>query len=144
MNCAFEDVLALDRILDDAESWPQAFARLEVDRKDNANAIANMALENYVEMRSSVADPAYLLRRSLEQELERRHPDHFVPRYSMVMFRTLPYAEAQRRGRINLAILNELTEGLNDLGSVDFEQAERLIEERLPPLESEPPPTVLA
>jgi kynurenine 3-monooxygenase len=143
MNCAFEDVLALDRIVKDSKTWPQAFARLEADRKDNANAIADMALENYIEMRSSVADPAYQLRRELERELERRHPDHFVPRYSMVMFRCLPYAEAKRRGAINQGILYELTEGRDSLEAVDYRAAKVLIEARLEPLPTGEGPTRL-
>ena len=56
-----------------------------------------MALGNYIEMRSSVTDPYYLAKRALALELERRHPRHLSPRYNMVMFSTMPYAEAKAR-----------------------------------------------
>jgi kynurenine 3-monooxygenase len=136
MNCAFEDCVELDRCIRDSDTWTQAFERYEQARKDNGNAIADMAIENYVEMRSDVADAGYLLRRALGKELEKRFPEHFVPRYSMVMFRRIPYAEAQSRGRTNLAILKELTDGRVSLDQIDFEQAEKLVKERLGPMDN--------
>ncbi|MDX1570471.1 MAG: NAD(P)/FAD-dependent oxidoreductase [Xanthomonadales bacterium] len=139
MNCAFEDCAELDRIIGASTRWDEAFAAFEADRKPNANAIADMALENYVEMRASVVDPEYLLKRALALELERRHPTRFVPRYSLVMFRRIPYAQAQRRGRINAGILTELVQGRESVDEVDFDAAERLIEERLDPLPAPAP-----
>ena len=85
-----------------------------------------MALANYIEMRDAVIDPRYLLKRELERELERRHPDQFVPRYTMVMFRRLPYAQAQQRGRVNGQILDQLTDGIERLEQVDFDRAAAL------------------
>jgi kynurenine 3-monooxygenase len=90
-------------------------------RKPNADAIADMALENYVEMRDSVRDPGFLLRQRIGFELERRFPDRFVPRYALVMFRDdVPYAEAQRRGKIQEEILLALTAGIDDAAAVDY------------------------
>ena len=68
-----------------------------------------MALENYVEMRDSVADAHFLLMRALERVLAARHPGRFVPRYWMVTFSRLPYATAFARGEIQAQILRELT-----------------------------------
>ncbi|MEA5446368.1 NAD(P)/FAD-dependent oxidoreductase [Gammaproteobacteria bacterium AB-CW1] len=132
MNCAFEDCLELDRCLDEFEGdWTQAFAATEARRKPNANAIADMALENYVEMRDSVRDPKFKLQRELGWKLEERHPNRFIPRYSMVMFHHLPYAEAQSRGRIQQTILNELTADTDSLEGVDMKHADELVRERL-------------
>ncbi len=137
MNAAFEDCPALVSAISQSDSWQQAFGNFQQARQTDCNAIADMALENYLEMRDSVVDAGYLLRRALERELENRHPNHFVPRYSLVMFRTLPYAQAQQRGRINLAILNQLTADIDTLDQVDYAMAERLIKERLQPLSHE-------
>ncbi len=87
------------------------FAEFERRRRPNAEAIAAMALENYVEMRDSVADPAFLLRRELGRVLAARHPDRFVPRYSMVTFTRMPYAQAFARGAAQERLLRELTAG---------------------------------
>ena len=76
----------------------------------NTDAIADMALENYVEMRSTVREPKFQLKKDLSFRLEERHPGRFIPRYSMVMFHTIPYAEAKRRGAIQEQILDELDE----------------------------------
>jgi kynurenine 3-monooxygenase len=136
MNCAFEDCLELDRCYEECGGdWARTFALFYQRRKPNADAIADMALENYVEMRDSVRDPAFLLRQGVGFELERRFPERFARRYALVMFRDdVPYAEAQRRGRIQEEILCQLTAGIDDLGAVDFELAGRMISARLAPL----------
>jgi kynurenine 3-monooxygenase len=131
MNAAFEDCACLDRLLGEmGPDWPRVIARFEDERRDNTRAIAAMALENYVEMRDGVRDPAFERRARLAFELERRFPGRFIPRYSMVMFHPeIPYAEAERRGRIQAAILDEaLAAGT---GATTATLAARLVEERL-------------
>ena len=71
----------------------------------DAEAIADMALDNYVEMRSGVVDADHVARRRLALELERRHPGHLSPRYNMVMGSTMPYAEARDRAAAQHEIL---------------------------------------
>jgi kynurenine 3-monooxygenase len=135
MNCGFEDAVELAELLHNGANDTNAtFAEFERRRKPNADAIAAMALENYVEMRDSVADAHFLLMRALERKLAERHPGHFVPRYWMVTFSRLPYATAFARGEIQSALLRELTSGKTGLDQVDFALADRLINERLPPL----------
>lgn len=135
MNAAFEDCTALLRLLeDDEQTWDTCFERFERERVPQANAIADMALENYAIMRAAVRDPGFLLRKRLEHELERRHGDRFVPRYSLVMFHRGPYADAYRRGEIQAEILDRLLAGAGSLEEVDFEEAARLIAGRLEPL----------
>ena len=133
MNAAFEDCRVLTEIRARASSWREAFERFERARKPNGEAIADMALENYVEMRDTVRDPKFMLQKMLSLELERRFPDRFVPRYSMVMFHDeIPYRVAYERGRIQQAILGELTNEVDALAEIDYSRAERLIRERLP------------
>jgi kynurenine 3-monooxygenase len=132
MNCGFEDVVALDECLDRlADGWQRVFESFYASRKPNAEAIADMALENYVEMRATVRDPKFALKKALSFALEDRFGPRFIPRYSMVMFHTLPYAEAKTRGAIQEEILDRLTAGVEHLEQVDFGAAETLIRERL-------------
>jgi kynurenine 3-monooxygenase len=137
MNCAFEDCLALVRHIDLAEDWNSAFANYEAERKPNAEAIQAMALENYIEMRDQVDDPAFLLQRELERVLAERHPGRFVPRYSMVTFRRVPYELALSRGKVQRQILAESTEGLDRIGDVDLAAADARVRSRLEPLPGE-------
>jgi kynurenine 3-monooxygenase len=131
MNAAFEDCRALDDLVDRHAGWEARFAEFEGSRLPNTAAIARMALENYIEMRDTVRDPAYLRRKALAMELERRFPDRFIPRYSMVMFHPeISYAEALRRGEVQAGILAELDDARAP-GEVDFERARALIAERL-------------
>ncbi len=136
MNCGFEDTLTLAELIDrDGLSDPQAlFASFQAERKANADAIARMALENYVEMRDRVDDPDYKLKRAIEAELQRRHPQHWMPRYALVSFSAIPYAEAERRGRIHAGILERLAGDIADAAETDWTLAVRLIEQQLQPL----------
>ncbi len=132
MNAAFEDCSAFDRCLENPDRpWKSIFAEFEERRRPDTDAIADMALENYVEMRSTVSEPKFQLKKDLSFRLEERHPGRFIPRYSMVMFHTIPYAEAKRRGAIQEEILEELTSGTASLNEVDLARADRLIDERL-------------
>ena len=133
MNCGFEDVLELDnQIALHSNNWEKIFSATAQARMPNANAIADMAIENYQEMRDSVNQANYQLKKQLSFELESRWPNHFIPRYSMVMFHHLPYSEAQSRGNIQNGILTQLTENISAAHECNFAQAERLIKERLP------------
>ena len=131
MNCAFEDCVELDALLQQHE-FGVACKVFEQQRLPNANAIADMALENYVEMRATVRDPKFLLQKELSFELERRFPDRFIPRYSMVMFHhEIPYAIAYQRGRVQTQILDELTRDARSFEQIDLQQAEDKIKSRL-------------
>ena len=133
MNAAFEDCAVLDALLERQADWPAVFAQFEQSRRPNAAAIAQMALENYTEMRDAVLDARFVRRKDLAMALERRFPERFIPRYSMVMFHPeIPYAEALRRGAVQTQLLDELDPGPGS--EPDPARAERLVRERLPPL----------
>ena len=134
MNCAFEDCIELDALLR-SDSFTNAVIQFEKQRKLNTNAIADMALENYIEMRDTVRQPGFVLQKELSFELERRFPDRFIPRYSMVMFHhAIPYAVAYERGNIQARILDELTRHAATMSEVDMALAAKRIHELLSPL----------
>lgn len=137
MNLAFEDCVLLDRIITEHhDDWPTVFSRFEAEQLANANAIADMALDNYIEMRDTVRDPKFALRKALAFELERRLPGHFVPRYSMVMFHAdIPYLVAQQRGEIQSALLEEFTNTANSIDDVNLDAAASAVRIRLPPID---------
>jgi kynurenine 3-monooxygenase len=115
--------------------WAYLFRRFEEQQLANANAIADMALENYIEMRDTVRDPKFALRKSLAFELERRLPGYFIPRYSMVMFHAdIPYAVAQQRGAVQKKLIDEFTDHANVLGDVDVDAAVASAKRRLAPI----------
>ncbi len=133
MNAAFEDCVVLDALVARAADWPAVFAQFEQSRRPNAAAIAHMALENYTEMRDAVLDARFVRRKELAMGLERRFPDRFIPRYSMVMFHPeISYAEALRRGAVQAQLLDELDPGPGS--EPDPARAEQLVRERLPPI----------
>lgn len=132
MNCAFEDCTVLNELLENYGSdWGKIFAEFERLRKSNADAISEMALENYFEMRDHVADPQFLLRKQIEFKLEERYPNRFIPKYSMVSFHHIPYSIALSRGKIQEQILRELCQDINEASELDWEKADALIEQML-------------
>jgi kynurenine 3-monooxygenase len=132
MNAAFEDCRVLDALLESRESWETLFAAFEAERRPNAAAIAQMAIENYEEMRERVLDPRFLRQKAWTLELERLFPDRLIPRYSMVMFHPeISYAEALRRGAVQQQILDELDAHGGGTEVLDEKLARELITARL-------------
>jgi kynurenine 3-monooxygenase len=135
MNAAFEDCVELDALCATAHDSVELFTRFEQARRPNTAAIAQMALENYLEMRGAVLDAGFVRRKALAMALERRFPDRFIPRYSMVMFHPeIPYAEAQRRGALQEQLLQQLDQEGVGAATADSPLAERLVSARLAPL----------
>ncbi|MEP6548708.1 MAG: NAD(P)/FAD-dependent oxidoreductase [Gammaproteobacteria bacterium] len=136
MNCCFEDCVEFDGCMGRNSSWESVFCEFGARRKPNTDAIAEMALDNYLEMRERVANRKFQLQQALALELERRFPQRFIPRYSMVMFHhEIPYRTALERGTVQTQLLAELTAGAVDsLADVDFERAEREVRARLAPI----------
>lgn len=128
MNLAMESCRMLDRELRQRpDNVAAAFTTFEEKRKPDADAIATMALDNYVEMRAEVIDPSYLLRRELALELERRHPKRMAARYGMIMFTTMPYAEVLARNVEQQAVFATLTDGVTSMDDIDMERAAHLV-----------------
>src|SRR5690606_34712033 len=138
MNCAFEDVAVLDALLDEHQDFDALFSAYMRARRPDTDAIARMALENYLEMRDTVLDPAFLRRKALGAQLERRYPDRFIPRYSMVMFHPeIGYAEALHRGAVQDALLAQFDTaypGADPEEIADLSAIRELVEARLAPV----------
>ena len=136
INCGFEDCTQLLELIGQhSGDWARIFAEFEKRRKVNTDAIADLALENFVEMRDRVGDARFLFRKKVELALEAKVPKVFVPKYSMVTFHRIPYATALERGRVQDRILTELCEGIERVEDLDWSKAEQLITSQLLPLE---------
>ena len=106
MNAGFEDVTLLAGML--TGDWPGDFARFAEARKPDTNAIADLAVENFVEMRDKVADPRFLRMREIEHELQDRMPGRYLTRYQLVTFTRVPYRVALQAGEIQSRVLSDL------------------------------------
>jgi kynurenine 3-monooxygenase len=120
MNASFEDCRVLNELIGTAGTdWETVFERYTELRKENTDAIADMAVENFYEMRDAVADPVFLRKRELETKLEQNYPEYFS-KYSMVTFREdLPYSVAMKRGNAQDHLLMELCRDVEDVTSLD-------------------------
>ena len=123
MNCAFEDVRVLDSLLEKyGAAWDAVYDEYGKLRKINTDAIADMAEENFIEMRDAVADPVFQRKRELETRLEQEFPDYFS-KYSMVTFREdLPYSAAQKLGNVQDRLLMEICSGIDDVSEVNLDE----------------------
>ena len=136
INCGFEDCTCLLELLDrHGAEWEHVFSGFEDARKINTDAIADMAVDNFVEMRDRVADPRFLFRKKIELALEAKYPQRFVPKYAMVTFHRIPYATALQRGLVQDRLLSELCDSIERVEDLDWSKADRLISQGLTPLE---------
>ena len=127
MNAGFEDCTVLSNLLDTEgdKGWQHIFEKFSRERKPNADAIADMALENFVEMRDRVADEWFLMKQKLEKKIAEIYPDKWQTRYSMVTFSHIPYKEALTRSRKQEVIVEKLMQNenarhlLNDPGELE-------------------------
>jgi kynurenine 3-monooxygenase len=110
MNAGFEDCRILNQLLDEYEdNWFHVLPEFERQRKPDADAIAQLALDNFVEMRDLVADEEFLLRKKIEARLHDLYPDRWIPLYTMVTFRDdLRYSYALEMGKRQQAIMDEV------------------------------------
>jgi kynurenine 3-monooxygenase len=101
MNAAFEDCAVLDECLDQfTDNRERAFAKYFSRRKENAGALADLALGNFIEMRDKTASKTFRAKKKLDHFLEAALPGIYLPLYTMVTFTRIPYAEAARRARL--------------------------------------------
>ena len=136
MNCAFEDVRILDQLIEKhtkpepgavatgftpSIDWKTIYTEYGQLRKINTDAIANMAEENFYEMRDATADPVFQRKRELETRLEQTYPDYFS-KYSMVTFREdMPYAVAKEKGNAQDNLLMKICEGIGNVSEIDLD-----------------------
>ena len=118
MNASFEDVVEFDKVLDqNLENWEATFTAYEKNRKKDTDAIADLAIDNFHEMKDHVAHPIFKEKRKLEMALEKHSPKDYASKYSLVTFnKNIGYREAMLRGRAqDKAILNLLSNKLISL-----------------------------
>ena len=137
MNCAFEDCTIFLELLDQhGPNWPGLFSEFESARKANTDAIADLANDNFIEMRDRVADPRFLFKKKVELALEAKYPRLFIPKYSMVTFHRVPYAVARARGETQDHLLNQLCDSIDGVDQINWPHADQLILRNLTPLEN--------
>ncbi len=109
MNCSFEDVLVMDECIGKHyPDWNTVFSDYQQLRKPNADAIADLAIQNYSEMADKVGDKEFLHKKHIEHDLAELYPEEFKSQYELVTFSTTPYKYALDRGKVNERILNTI------------------------------------
>jgi kynurenine 3-monooxygenase len=110
MNCCFEDCVVLDQLMETCgDDWNTIFRRFEQLRKPDGDAIADLALMNFIEMRDRVGQPEFLLQKKIEAWFSNKHPDKWIPLYTMVTFSPdIRYSEALREGLRQEKIMQEV------------------------------------
>ncbi|HET8963648.1 MAG TPA: NAD(P)/FAD-dependent oxidoreductase [Chitinophagales bacterium] len=109
MNCGFEDCTILNDLLNSGEKdWNIIIEKFQQNRKPNADAIADLARLNFIEMRDLVADPEFLFKRKISAKIGQLYPEKFIPVYSMVSFTQLPYADALKEYTRQANVLSEI------------------------------------
>ncbi len=137
MNSGFEDAVELaDLLAATPDDIAGVFTEFSRRRKPNADAIAEMALDNYIEMRDRVDDADFLLMRELDLALSDAVPTHWMTHYAMVTFSRMPYSVALERTRMGEALLRELTAGKDSLDEIDLALARKRVLAAIPPLPS--------
>ena len=125
MNSGFEDISILNEIIErHGDDWNTILDEFQKERKPNGDAIADLALKNFIEMRDLVGQEDFLVRKKLEKAIQKLYPDKFIPQYSMVSFSNIPYTEAVRLGNEQDEILDELMELENIEKMIDNEELE--------------------
>lgn len=128
INCGFEDCTVLDECIENQSGdWQKIFQEFGTLRKINTDAIAELSLTNYFEMRDHVADSKFALKKQVEFALEEKYPEKFIPKYSMVSFHRIPYSVALAKGKVQEKILAELCAAITSVEDLDWQRADELI-----------------
>ena len=108
MNSGMEDCTVLDGLLDASDNWDDIMAQYTALRKPAGDAILELALQNYIEMRDLTGDASFLQQKQLESRLQQKHPDRWLPLYSQVTFSHTPYHEALAKGKHQQRIMESI------------------------------------
>ncbi|SMG24127.1 kynurenine 3-monooxygenase [Marivirga sericea] len=133
MNAGFEDCWELNSLLNKhKDDWEKTLADYQEIRKKDGDAIADLALHNFVEMRDLVADEKFLIQKKIEAKLHEKFPEQWIPLYSMVTFSDLRYSEAYRIGKKQQAIMDDVMQEadiLENWEDIDLEAIVRKLNE---------------
>lgn len=109
MNSGFEDCTVFNSIYESVNGdWSKAFTLFSETRKKDADAISDLALQNFIEMRDLVADESFLLRKKIEKKIFEKYPERWMPLYSQVTFSHIPYSEALANGKKQQKIMDDI------------------------------------
>ncbi len=134
MNSGFLDVYTLLTLMDQyPNNYSKIFSEYELEQKKNGDAIADLSLDNFVEMCERVGDENFLFRKKVEMKIEQSFPEKYRSRYGMVTYTLIPYYLALEAGFIQEEILSEITKDKKALDEINLAQAEKLIDEKLVP-----------
>ena len=124
MNCGFEDCYYFDTFVKKyGTDWKKIHTAFSETRKKNADAICDLAIENFVEMRDLVSHKDFILKKKADVLLEERYPDSYISKYAMVSFHRIPYSVAMKRGQIQDRILMEMCSKITTIDELDLEDA---------------------
>ena len=133
MNAGFEDCSVLNELIDKhGDNWDEILKSFQELRKPDADAIADLAVNNFIEMRERTADPKFLLQKKIEAKLHENHPDKWIPAYSQVTFSPhIRYSEALKNSQRQEEIMQEIMQ-LKDIDtSWNSDRVEQLILSKL-------------
>ncbi|GGF04664.1 FAD-dependent oxidoreductase [Hymenobacter cavernae] len=132
MNAGFEDCTVLDELLDQhGTDWQTVFQEFQRQRKPNADAMADLAVYNFEEMRDRVADPRFLLRKKIESRISAQYPDQWMPLYTQVTFSHTPYAEAWANGQRQDQIMQRLMPHIQSEADYDLPTVQALVQQEM-------------
>ncbi|MCF8373933.1 MAG: FAD-dependent monooxygenase [Bacteroidales bacterium] len=132
MNASFEDVVVFDELFEKYDGdWDLTIERYNATRKNDTDAIADLAIDNFYEMRDKVANPAFQHKRQLEMKLENAF-EEYQSKYSMVTFNDeIPYSEAMNKGRRQDDLLLKYCENIEDVTKLDLDEALNYVKNNL-------------
>jgi kynurenine 3-monooxygenase len=133
MNCGFEDCRILDELIGTHDhDWTTILQQYQTLRKPDADAIADLAINNFTEMRDRTADPKFLLQKKIEARLHEKYPDRWIPAYSQVTFSPhIRYSEALQRGQKQEAIMQEIMKMPGIENNWQSDEIEKMIMDRV-------------
>ncbi len=129
MNCGFEDCAVLNSLIDKhSKNWQKILDEYQQLRKPDADAIADLALNNFIEMRDKVGDPKFLLQKKIEANFSNKYPGKWIPAYAQVTFSPqIRYSEALQKGNLQQKIMDEIME-MNNIDKIwDSEEIEKIM-----------------
>lgn len=129
MNCGFEDCRVLDELIDEHnDNWDEILKHYQILRKPDGDAIADLAINNFTEMRDKTGNPQFLLQKKIEARLHDKYPDKWIPAYSQVTFSpNIRYSEALQRGSKQETIMQQIMQTVNIAEMWDSETIEQQI-----------------
>jgi kynurenine 3-monooxygenase len=129
MNCGFEDCVVLDELITKhKENWHEIFEEYQSLRKPDGDAVADLALNNFIEMRDKTADPKFLLQKKIEARFNSKYPDKWIPLYSMVTYSPqIRYSTAMKEGARQEEIMKVIMAMPDIEQKWDSEEVEKMI-----------------